>query len=156
MAVTCGRKNIFSNIGASLERSVAEKNAPLWRKQKNRLLSYCMRVHGVTVLRKQNENSSHGTRDSNIIVLWCTWVAQSVKHLPSAQVRISGSWDGAHIRLPTQQGLCFSLSLCLPPQLVFSLSLSLSQINKPILKIFKRNIFIYFSVIKKNLVNIYR
>ena len=57
-----------------------------------------------------------------------TWVAQSVKHLPSAQVMISGSWDGALHQAPCSVG---SLILLLPLQLPlfmlpFSLSLSLS------------------------------
>ena len=51
--------------------------------------------------------------------IWGTWVAQSVKHLPLAQVVILGSWDGAHIGPPALQGAC--ISLCL------SLSLSVSH-----------------------------
>ena len=35
---------------------------------------------------------------------WGAWVAQSVKYLPLAQVMISGSWDRALSRLPTEQG----------------------------------------------------
>ena len=53
-----------------------------------------------------------------------TWVAQSVKHLPSAQVMISGSWDGVPHRAPcSAESLLLSLPLLLPP-LVLSLSLS--------------------------------
>ena len=37
------------------------------------------------------------------------WVAQVVKHLPSAQVMNSGSWDQARIQLPAQRA---SASLC--------------------------------------------
>ena len=62
-----------------------------------------------------------------------TWVAQSVKHLPLAQVMISGSWDGAPCQGPCSVGSLFlPLSLLLHPPflimhlLVFSLSLSLS------------------------------
>ena len=39
------------------------------------------------------------------------WVALSVKHLPSARVVVSGSWDQPHMELPAQWGACFSLSL---------------------------------------------
>ena len=52
-----------------------------------------------------------------------TWVAQSVKHLPSAQVMISESWDRAPHGAPYPAGVCFSLSLCLPPPHLCSLSL---------------------------------
>ena len=51
------------------------------------------------------------------------WVAQSVKHLPSAQLIITGSWDRAHHRAPCSVG---SLLLPLPlllPLLVLALSL---------------------------------
>ena len=51
-----------------------------------------------------------------------TWVAQSVKHLPSAQVMIPGSWDGALHWAPCSPG---SLLLPLPlPLLVHFLSVS--------------------------------
>jgi len=59
-----------------------------------------------------------------------TWVAQSVKHLPSAQVMISGSQDRVPHQAPSSVGsllLPLPLPLCL---LVLSLSLPLSQINK--------------------------
>ena len=56
-----------------------------------------------------------------------TWVAQSVKGLPSAQVMIPGSSDlEPCVGLPADQGVCFSLSLCCSPCLC-SLSLSLSK-----------------------------
>uniref|UniRef100_A0A452U7X2 Acyl-CoA-binding protein n=1 Tax=Ursus maritimus TaxID=29073 RepID=A0A452U7X2_URSMA len=49
------------------------------------------------------------------------WVAQMVGHLPSAQVMISGSWNGALCRAP-----CSAESLLLPlPTPARSLSLSL-------------------------------
>ena len=58
-----------------------------------------------------------------------TWVAQMVKHLPSAQVMIPGSLDQApRVGLPAQWGACFSFSLCPAP--LFVRVLSLSQINK--------------------------
>ena len=44
-------------------------------------------------------------------VPWGTWVAQLVKWLALAQVMISGSWDQPGVGLPTQWGVCFSLSL---------------------------------------------
>ena len=59
---------------------------------------------------------------------WDTWVAQSVKHLPLAQVMITGSWDQA----PCHRAPCSVGSLLLPlplpplPLLVCSLTLSLS------------------------------
>ena len=56
---------------------------------------------------------------------WDTWVAQSVKHLPSAQVMISGSWDGALGQAPCSVG-----SLLLPPPLPPACELSLSLSNK--------------------------
>ena len=54
------------------------------------------------------------------------WVAQSVKCLPSAQVMIPGSWDGAPRQAPCSVG---SLLLPLPLPLPL-LVLSLLQINK--------------------------
>ena len=55
-------------------------------------------------------------------------MAQSVKHLPSAQVMIPGSWDRAPCRAPVQRGVGFSLSLC--PSCSCFLSLSNEQIFK--------------------------
>ena len=50
-----------------------------------------------------------------------TWVAQSVKPLPSAQVMIPGSWDRAPHRpypgLLAQKRACFSLPLSVSPSL---------------------------------------
>ena len=67
-----------------------------------------------------------------------TWVAQLVKHLPSDQVMIPWSSDGALLGLPAQRGVCFSLSLslCPSPKLMLScfLSLSLKGINKNLKK----------------------
>ena len=63
-------------------------------------------------------------------------MAQLVKHLPLAQVMVSGSWDQALCQTSFSAGSLL-LPLHLPhPQLMLSLSfsLSLSQINK-ILKI---------------------
>ena len=51
------------------------------------------------------------------------WLAQSVKHLPLAQIMILGSLD-LTLRptgLPVHWGVCFSLSLCPSPSLVLSL-----------------------------------
>ena len=53
-----------------------------------------------------------------------TWVAQSVKHLPSAQVMIPGYWDGAPC-----QALCWVRSLLFPLPLLCSCSLSLIKKN---------------------------
>ena len=55
---------------------------------------------------------------------WGTWVAQSVKHLPLAQVMIPGSWDPALHQAP----LLLPLLLPLPflPTHVSSLSFMLS------------------------------
>ena len=52
-----------------------------------------------------------------------TWVAQAGKHLPSAQVMISGSWDGAPGH-GSVENLLFPLPLLL---LLLVLSLSLSN-----------------------------
>ncbi|XP_045664595.1 ubiquitin-conjugating enzyme E2 variant 3 isoform X4 [Ursus americanus] len=62
---------------------------------------------------------------SKRVLVWGTWVAQSVKRLPSAQAMISGSWDQALHWAP-----CSGWSLLLPiplplPLLVRSRSLSL-------------------------------
>ena len=56
-----------------------------------------------------------------------TWFAEPVKHLPLTQVMISGPGIKSRIRLPTLQGVCFSLSFCL---LLPLCSLSFCQINK--------------------------
>ena len=60
-----------------------------------------------------------------------TWVAPLVKRLPSAQVMILGSWNGAPCQAPCSAG---SLFLPLPryrlPTRLLMLSLSLSQMNK--------------------------
>ena len=56
-----------------------------------------------------------------------TWVAQVVKHLPSAQVMILGSWDRAPHHAPCSAGsLLSTLPLPLPP----AHALALSEINK--------------------------
>ena len=58
--------------------------------------------------------------------VWGTWVAQLVKHLPSAQVMILGSQDQALCWAPcSMESLLLPLPLPLP-LFVFSLSLSLS------------------------------
>ena len=63
---------------------------------------------------------------------WGTWVAQLVKHLPSARVMISGSWDGVlHLALLSRESA--SLSSSAPPHC----SCSISQIDIS-LKIFLR------------------
>ena len=71
--------------------------------------------------------SYHILREFNNTSFRGSWVAQSVKHLPSAQVMISGPGIRPHIRLPAQQGVCLSLSICLSPsRCSLTLSLSLS------------------------------
>lgn len=61
---------------------------------------------------------------------WGTWVAQWVNHLPSAQFRISGSWNQASYQAPCWAGsLLHPFLLPLPP-LVFSLSLQIKKIVK--------------------------
>ena len=47
----------------------------------------------------------------NTVTFWGTAVVQWVKPLPLAQVMVPGPGIKPHIRLPTQQGVCFSLSL---------------------------------------------
>ena len=55
-----------------------------------------------------------------------TWVAQSVKHLPSAHVMIPGSWDRVpHGALWSTGSLRLPLPLSLPPAHVRTFSLSL-------------------------------
>ena len=56
-------------------------------------------------------------------------VAQLVRCLTSAEVMISGSWDGGLGRAPTQWEVCFFLSLSPSPCLY-----SLKQINKVFFK----------------------
>ena len=60
-----------------------------------------------------------------------TWVVQSVKHLPSTQVMIPGSWDRGPPVGSLLSGASASLLLCL-------LVLSLCQMINKILKINKR------------------
>ena len=68
------------------------------------------------------EGSDHYRESSRLIILWDTWVAQWIKYLPSAQVMISGSGNGA-----PHQGPCSVGSLLLPlPLLLLLLGLSLS------------------------------
>ena len=57
------------------------------------------------------------------------WVAQPVKHLPSAQVMIPGSWDPVPRSAPGPAGSLL-LPLPLPPICALLLSLSLSLSNK--------------------------
>ena len=62
-------------------------------------------------------------------------MAQSVEHLPLAQVMIPGAWDQA-----PESGSLLSRESASPsalPSGSFSLSLSLSQINKNLLKKFR-------------------
>ena len=61
-----------------------------------------------------------------------TWVAQLVKHLPSTQVMISGSWDEPSIGLPAHLLIKESASLSASPRCLCAVShsLSLTQINK--------------------------
>ena len=47
---------------------------------------------------KPNETNKQKTQDLG------TWVAQSVKHLPLAQVMIPESWDGAPHQAPCSVG----------------------------------------------------
>ena len=64
-----------------------------------------------------------------------TWVAQTVKHLPSAQVMIPGSWDPES---PMRQAPCSVESASPSPPC--SCSLSFSQINKISKNILIRNL----------------
>jgi len=66
--------------------------------------------------------------------MWGTWVAQSVKRLPSAWIMIPGSWDRALHRAPYS-----AKSLLLPlPLPLLMLARSLSEINKSLKKKKKR------------------
>ena len=58
--------------------------------------------------------------------LWGTWVAQSVKHLPLAQVLIPGSWDRApNLVLCSVESLLLPLLLpAAPPTCAFSVSIN--------------------------------
>ena len=58
-----------------------------------------------------------------------SWVAQSTKHLLSAQVMIQSPGIEPCIRLHAQQGVGFSLSLCLRPPLLCALWFFLCQIK---------------------------
>ena len=60
-------------------------------------------------------------------------MAQSVEHLPSAQVMISESWDQTCVGLPAQWGVCFSHF----SPLVLCHDLCFSLLNKEI-KLFKK------------------
>ena len=63
---------------------------------------------------------------------WGAWVAQLVKHLPSAQVMIPESWDQALHWVPcSARSLLLSLPLTpLMLSISFALSLAVFQINK--------------------------
>ena len=61
----------------------------------------------------------------SVYEIWGAWVAQLVKHLPSTQVMVSGSWDQVPHQAP------FSAGSLLLPFYLCSLVLSLSN------KIFK-------------------
>jgi len=77
--------------------------------------------------------------------MWGAWVAQMVKHLPSAQVMIPGSWDQALCPAPCSAGSLLLL-LPLPPLLFFfSFSLPLKSINKTFKKIKKKEKYPYES-----------
>ena len=74
-----------------------------------------------------------------------TWVAQLVELvgcLPSIQVMLSGLQDRAQVGLCTEQGVCFSFSLCPSPQLVGALFYSL--INKQNFKKYSLYSYIVF------------
>ena len=64
--------------------------------------------------------------------IWATWVSQSVRHLPLAQIVVSGSWDWALHSDPWSAESLLLPVFCPSPLLV----LALSQINK--IKIFKK------------------
>ena len=63
-----------------------------------------------------------------------TWVAQSVKHLPSAQVMIPGSWDGG----PHSSGLLLSGKPASPSPSLPACALSFSLSRSLSLKSFKK------------------
>ena len=67
-----------------------------------------------------------------LVHLGGTWVVQLVKHLPSAQVLISGSWDRVPCLTPGSVGnLLLPLPLSLPCSThAVCLSLSISLSNK--------------------------
>ena len=68
--------------------------------------------------------------DEWIKKIWCkgAWVAQSVKHVPLAQVMILGSWNQALHQVPCSVGsLLLPLPLPLQPLLMLLLALSLSN-----------------------------
>ena len=66
---------------------------------------------------------------------WGAWVAQAVKCLPSGQVMISGSGDGAPHWVPCSVGsLVLPLPLPTTSLFVHARSLSLCQINKSLKK----------------------
>ena len=71
---------------------------------------------------------------------WGAWLAQSVKHLTSAQVHAVHEFEtrvglcAASLEPGAFSGFCVSLSFCPSP----TLTLSLSKINKTLRKIFGR------------------
>ena len=73
-------------------------------------------------------------------------MAQSVKHVPLAQVMIPGSWDGALHWAFCSAGVRFSLSLSLP---ILSPSLLLTLLNRYI-KSLKKEID-YKKIFKKEI-----
>ena len=76
---------------------------------------------------------------------WDAWVAESVKHLPLAQIMIPGSWDGAPCRGSLLSGEPASPSATPPACALF-----LKYINKIFKKscFFKDSIILMFFIIK--------
>ena len=70
---------------------------------------------------------------------WDAWVAQSVKHLPLAQVMISRSWDQIPCQDPGSEGILLLLLPLLLPLLILSCACALSLSNKQ--NLFLKNVW---------------
>ena len=83
----------------------------------------CMNIWGTQIL----SIAELIKKSSKVIEVWLLqdiWVAQSVKHLPSVQVMISGSWDQAPWSGSLLSPESVSPSPWLPPACAWTLSLS--------------------------------
>lgn len=75
-----------------------------------------------------------------LLYLQGTWMAQSVRHLPSVQVMILGSWDWAQSQSLCSVGSLLLLFSPLVPTLAISVAWSLSLSNKYIKSFLKKGI----------------
>lgn len=100
-------------------------------KGKEQAARYGVRIKGYLAVASKSEDDQKQKRQRIMKEGNCrgTWVTQSIRHLPSAQFMISGSWDRAPCRAPCLEAVG-SLLLLLPLLLPSTLAVSLSLSNK--------------------------